>query len=133
MVRHPRQLAGACASGLAATAVDVGALVALVHRGAPVALATFVGCTAGAVTSFTVSKYVAFADRSALSARQLARFAVIAVGTALLMAVAMQLVAVRLGVPYLLAKLVCAALVFIGWSFPAQRRLFAGRVVASSL
>jgi hypothetical protein len=35
----------------------------------------------------------------------------------------MQLVAVRLGVPYLLAKLICAAIVFAVWTYPAQRRL----------
>jgi putative flippase GtrA len=124
-LRSHRHLLGACAAGVAATAVDVGALATLVHRGAPVALATFVGCAAGAVTSFTVSKYVAFGDHSPVSAGQLARFAVIALVTALVMAAAMQLVAVGLGVPYLLAKLLCAAAIFVGWSFPAQRRLFA--------
>ena len=35
----------------------------------------------------------------------------------------MQVVAVWVGVPYLLAKVVCAAAVFAVWSFPAQRRL----------
>jgi hypothetical protein len=39
------------------------------------------------------------------------------------MALAMQLVAVKLGVPYLLAKLICAATVFAVWTYPAQRRL----------
>jgi hypothetical protein len=45
------------------------------------------------------------------------------VATATLMALAMQLFAVKLGVPYLLAKLICAALVFAAWTYPAQRRL----------
>jgi hypothetical protein len=39
------------------------------------------------------------------------------------MAIAMQLVAVELGVSYLIAKLVCAAAVFAAWTYPAQRRL----------
>jgi hypothetical protein len=32
-------------------------------------------------------------------------------------------VAVVLGVPYLLAKLICAICVFAVWTYPAQRRL----------
>jgi putative flippase GtrA len=35
----------------------------------------------------------------------------------------MQLVAVDLHVPYLLAKSICAAVVFVLWSYPAQKRL----------
>ena len=27
------------------------------------------------------------------------------------------------GVPYLLAKVICSALVFLAWTYPAQRRL----------
>jgi putative flippase GtrA len=51
------------------------------------------------------------------------RFGLVAVVTAIWMALAMQLVAVELGVPYLLAKLICAAVVFAVWTYPAQRRL----------
>jgi putative flippase GtrA len=123
--RIDRHLLGASVSAVAATSVDVAALSTLVHRGAPIALATFVGCTAGAVTSFTVSKYLAFADRRPVSLDQVGRFAVLALISALIMSAAMHVVASDLHVPYLLAKLVCAALVFIGWSFPAQRRIFA--------
>jgi hypothetical protein len=39
------------------------------------------------------------------------------------MALAMHLVAVTLGVPYLVAKLICAAVVFAAWTYPAQRRI----------
>ena len=60
---------------------------------------------AGAAVGFTLNKYVAFRDRSPITLPQLARFGIVAVATALLMALAMQLVAVKLGVPYLLAKL----------------------------
>jgi hypothetical protein len=37
--------------------------------------------------------------------------------------------AVTLGVPYLLAKLICAAIVFAVWTYPAQRRLVFRRAV----
>lgn len=105
------------------SALDVSVLVLMVEHGARVPVAAFCGATAGAVMNFVINKYFAFRDRSPLSARQIARFAGVAVGTALLMALAMWLVAVQLGVPYLLAKLLCAAAVFAVWTYPAQRRL----------
>lgn len=110
-------------SGAVATAVDVTTLVAEVHAGVPIALAAFVAATAGAVVGFTLGKYVAFRDRRRLTLAQVARFAAVALGTALLMAGAMQLLAVELRVPYLVAKLVCSALVFAAWTYPAQRRI----------
>lgn len=103
--------------------LDVAVLVLLVEHGAPVAGAAFCGAASGAVTNFALNKYVAFRDRSPITGRQLARFGLVAVAAAMLMAIAMQLVAVELGVPYLIAKLVCAAAVFAVWTYPAQRRL----------
>jgi hypothetical protein len=35
----------------------------------------------------------------------------------------MELIAVQLRVPYLVAKLVCSAFVFGAWTYPAQRLL----------
>jgi putative flippase GtrA len=70
-----------------------------------------------------MNKYIAFRDRTPITWQQLGRFGAVAVTTALLMALSMQLVAVELGVPYLLAKLICAVLVFVAWGYPAQRRL----------
>jgi putative flippase GtrA len=110
-------------SGGAATAVDVSTLVLMVRHGTPIPLAAFMGCAAGAVVCFTLNKYIAFRDRSKVTWQQLVRFGLVAVATALLMALAMELIAVQLGVPYLLAKVICAALVFVAWSYPAQRRL----------
>ena len=118
-----RELAAAGAGGAVGSALDVAVLVLLVEHGAPVPFAALVAAAAGAVVNFTLNKYVAFRDRSRITGRQLARFGTVAVATAILMAGAMQLVAVELGVPYLLAKLMCAAIVFAVWTYPAQRRL----------
>src|SRR5256885_4570262 len=109
--------------GACATAVDVATLVLLVQHGTPIALAAFVACAAGAVVCFTLNKYIAFRDRSRITWQQLGRFGFVAVTTALLMALSMELIAVKLGVPYLLAKVICAVLVFVAWGYPAQRRL----------
>jgi putative flippase GtrA len=122
-VKNIREVAAAGAGGAVGSVLDVATLVLLVEHGARVPVAAFCGAALGAVVNFTLNKYLAFRDHSRISRRQLARFGLVAVATAILMALAMQLVAVKLGVPYLLAKLICAAVVFAVWTYPAQRRL----------
>jgi len=119
---HARHALTAGLGGIVGSAIDIAVLVLLVEGGAPVALAAFVGATAGAGVCFSVNKYWAFRDPSPLSMRQIGAFGLVAVGTALLMAAAMQVVSVWGGVPYLLAKVLCAAAVFVLWSYPGQRR-----------
>ena len=108
---------------LIAAGLGGAVLVLMVEHGAPVAAAAFAGAAAGAATNFALNKYVAFRDRSPITGRQLARFGLVAVATAVLRAGAMQLVSVERHVPYLFAKLICAALIFAVWTYPAQRRL----------
>jgi len=125
------QLAGAGLSGAVATGLDVTTLVLLVERGhLSVPVAAFCAATVGALAGFLMNKHLAFRDRSPVSLRQLVRFGLVAVATALIMALMMKLVAVELGVPYLLAKLLCAAAVFAAWTYPAQRRLVFRSVAA---
>jgi putative flippase GtrA len=118
-----RQLLASGFGGVAATAVDVGALVIQTRHGTPVPVAAFISAALGACVGFTLNKYVAFRDRSAITASQLGRFGIVAVLTALLMAAAMWLVSVKLHAPVLVAKLICSAAVFVAWTYPAQRRL----------
>jgi putative flippase GtrA len=120
--RNARSLLGAGAGGITATLLDVLVLATLVRHGVPVAVAAFTGALAGAVACFLFNKHVAFSDRSPTTVVQVARFTLIAVATALMMAAAMHVVAVWIGVPVLAAKLVCAAVVFVAWSYPAQKR-----------
>ena len=127
-MKNLRQLATAGVGGAVGTGLDIAVLVLLVEHGTSVPVAAFFGAAAGALVNFAINKYVAFRDHSRISAMQLARFGLVTVATAILMAVAMQLVAVDLGVPYLLAKLICAAVVFAVWTYPAQRRLVFRRV-----
>jgi putative flippase GtrA len=131
-MKNPIQLLAAGLSGVVATVIDVGALLLLVGLHVPVPLATFLAGLAGAGANFVVNKYVAFRDRSPLNLGQVARFYFVAVVTALLMAAAMKLVAVDLGVPLLVAKLGCAAVLFVTWSYPAQRRLVFARQGAAA-
>jgi putative flippase GtrA len=122
-VRNTRELLASGFGGAVGTAVDVSVLVLMVQHGIAIAASAFSGAAAGAAMNFALNKYVAFQDRSPIISLQIVRFGIVAVATAILMALAMQLVAVTLGVPYLLAKLICAALVFAAWTYPAQRRL----------
>ena len=122
-MNNTRELVVAGVGGAVGSMLDVSVLVLMVEHGAPVAGAAFCGAAAGAVTNFMLNRRFAFRDRSPITGKQLVRFGLVAVATAMLMALAMQLVAVMLGVPYLIAKLVCAALVFAAWTYPAQRRL----------
>jgi putative flippase GtrA len=110
--------------GVVGTAADVAVLTILVESGAPIAPSAFIGALAGAVVCFVMNKYVAFRDRTPVRVGQLVAFGLVAAATALIMALAMQVVAVDLGVPYLLAKAMCAAAVFVLWSYPAQQRVF---------
>jgi len=113
-------LATLCA--MLAGVVDVVVLTVLVELGAPIALAAAISTALAAATAFLGNKYVAFRDRAPLSVQQVATFVAIAAGTTLLTAAAMQLVAVHLGVPYLIAKGIVGTATFVGWSYPAQRR-----------
>ena len=110
-------------AGLSATAVDVIILAILVHAGVDVALAAFAGAAGGAGPCFLLNKYVAFRDHRPIELRQVAMFAMVAFGSATLMAITMHVACARGHLPYLFAKLVCGLLVFACWSYPAQRRL----------
>jgi putative flippase GtrA len=122
VTRNARSVLGASAGGVTATLLDISVLWTLVHAGVAVALAAFVGALSGAVACFVINKRVAFADRSPVTFEQVGRFSLVAVATALFMAAAMHVVAVWGGVPVLAAKLVCAAVVFVAWSYPAQKK-----------
>src|SRR3982751_2403821 len=99
LVKNPRELLSAAVAGSSGTGVDLGVLVVLVGQRVPIPLATFIAALAGAATNFTLNKYVAFRDRSPISLGQVARFYVVAVIAALLMAAAMEIATANLAVP----------------------------------
>lgn len=119
--------------GAVGTVADIGSLILLVQvLRFPIPVSAFVASGVGAAVCFVMNKYVAFRDRSPVRLSQVVRFGLVAVATACLMAVMMKLVAVDLHVPYLVAKIGCAAAVFVAWTYPAQRRLvFTGRHVTA--
>jgi putative flippase GtrA len=114
-------------ASIAAGVVDMAVLVAMVESGTRVPLATFIAAVCGAVIHFALSKSFAFRDRSPVLGQML-RFTGVSLATAALLALAMQLFAVALGMPYVLAKLQCSVLVFAAWTYPAQRYLVFRRI-----
>ena len=130
-MKNPRELLTAGIGGVFGTGVDIAVLVLLVGHHVPIPLATFMASLAGAVTQFTINKYVAFRDRSPINLRQIVRYDFVAIVTALLMAAAMKIAtAANPGLPVVVAKLACAAVVFAIWTYPAQRRLVFARGAA---
>jgi putative flippase GtrA len=111
-------------SGMVATGVDVAALVLLVELfRSHVTIAAFLAATLGGVTNFLINKYWAFDDEAPLEVRQITIYALVALVTAAFTAAAIHILAVLIGVPYLIAKAIAAALVFLIWTYPAQARL----------
>jgi putative flippase GtrA len=131
-VKNHRELLTAGIAGVTGTGVDVAVLVVLLAHHVTIVPATFIAAVAGAATSFTLNKYVAFRDRSPLRLSQVVRFDLVALVAALLVAAAMKLVVGKLDVPVVAAKLACAAVVFAVWTYPAQRRLVFARAEAAS-
>ena len=123
MSERQRRMLLASVGGLTATGVDVLVLALLAERGWPIGLAAFFGAVSGALFCFVINKYVAFRDLRPIGLKQLTTFAIVSLTTAVLMAGAMFLVCDLGHLPYLVGKIICAGVVFLIWSYPAQRRL----------
>ncbi|HET6610761.1 MAG TPA: GtrA family protein [Kofleriaceae bacterium] len=111
-------------SGLAATCIDFAVLVSLVEVGhLHVAVAAFCGAAAGAAVNFVINKFWTFRCPRPIDAKQIGTFALVALGTCVLVAAAIQVLAVWLGVPYILAKVLASVAAFLFWTYPAQAKL----------
>ena len=109
--------------GAVGSVFDVVTLLLLVKlTPASIPLSAFLAAGVGAVVCFVMNKFIAFRDGTPVTVELVVRFGLVAVATGLLTAGAMKIVAVDLHVPVVIAKAICAALVFVAWTFPAQRR-----------
>jgi len=109
--------------GAVGSVFDVVTLVLLVRcTPTSIPVAAFLASSVGAVVCFLMNKYIAFRDGTPVTVEQVVRFGLVAVATGLLTAGAMKIVAVDMHVPVVMAKAICAAAVFLAWTFPAQRR-----------
>lgn len=117
------QAAIAGLGGVVSTGLDFAVLATLVESGCAVGPAAWLGTCAGAALGFGWNRRFVFADRSPLRWQQVACFAFVALVGAVAMAVSMHVAVAFCGLPYLIAKALCAVLVFAVWNLPAQRRL----------
>ena len=123
LVRNPREMLAAGLGGAVGSVFDVVTLVLLVKLSpASIPLSAFLAAGVGAVVCFLMNKYIAFRDGTPVTIEQVVRFGLVAVATGILTAGGMKIVAVDLHVPVILAKGICAAAVFLAWTFPAQKR-----------
>jgi putative flippase GtrA len=122
-VKNVRELVICGVGGALGTGIDVVVLLLLVKIGLPIPLAAFFAAANGACLCFLVNKYFAFRDRSPLRFEQMARFIVVALGSAILIAGFMKIFAVELAWPVVPSKLLSAAIVFLIWTYPVQRRV----------
>lgn len=123
-------------ASLVATAVDFGAMIALVElAGARPDLATLVGASAGAVTNFSIGRTWTFRAEGGPLGAQVARYALVSGMSAVWNAIGEHLLAGRLGAPYVLARVAVAVFVSVAWNYPAQRYFVFKKTapVASSL
>jgi putative flippase GtrA len=117
------------ASGLLATATDAVTMILLVEAiGVAPAAAAAAAALAGAIVAFALNRRWAFRDPRPLAAGHVARFAIVALGSAAIGAALVHLLtAAPLAVPYLAARLAAAALAFVTFTYPAQSRLVFAR------
>lgn len=121
------------AVGAAATAADLAALTALVELAhlSP-ALANLPALLVGVLIQYFGNKYLAFRDHSRDHLRQGTAFALVEVGTVALNALAFHLLVTAVALPYGLARVAGSALVYVGFSYPLWRRVFAAGVTRPS-
>jgi putative flippase GtrA len=125
--RHPqRQRIAAAIGGILATAADVSVLAMCCRAQVAIGVAAVCGVAAGGLLGFFWNKRVSFCNREPIARTQVVRFVSVVAVTACLMALCMQLLSAWFGLPYLIAKLISSSLVFLTWTFPAQRRLVFG-------
>lgn len=112
--------------GVGASVADFALLAALVEMGrVRPELAVVPAMLLGLMIQFVGNKYFAFGDRSVVSVGQAAAFLGVEVGTLLLGAGCFALL-VSWQLPYGIARLLAAALVYFGFSFPLWRCVFGG-------
>lgn len=116
------QLARHHASSGVATGVDFGVMIALVELlHLPPVFGTAVGSTAGAVTNFWMGRHWTYhADGDAVG-RQLIRYVIVAICSLGWNTLGEYIFVNRLGVHYVLGRVITAVIVSNVWNYPMQR------------
>jgi putative flippase GtrA len=110
------------ASSFLATTVDFGVMI-LAHEIASLSptLSTVVGATCGAIVNFMLGRHWTFRATSDRAHAQAVKYAVVSATSLALNALGEHLLADRLHVQYVVARLCVALAVSVLWNFPLQR------------
>ena len=110
------------ASSIVATVVDFGTMIAMhEHLGLSPAWSTVVGASCGAASNFTLGRYWTFRATQDRAHAQAWKYAVVSAASLGLNALGEHLLAERLHVQYVVARLGVALAVSVLWNFPLQR------------
>ena len=108
-------------SSLVATAVDYAIMIACVSAfGLSPVVGTVLGALCGAVTSFTLGRRWVFDARKGDLRGQALRYAMVST-VSLCCNAGGEWVLVRVGLQYVIARVVASTVVGIGWNFPMHR------------
>jgi len=119
--RSRKTVIGAALSSAVATGVDLAFFLVLIRvLSCHVTWAAFVSAALGGTTNFLINKYWVFRDGTPLRPETAARYALVSLANAFLVAGVVHLLAVVLGVHDLAAKALAAVVAFVAWSYPAQ-------------
>ncbi len=111
--------------GALATAVDLSVLAVLVHvTGVAPREASPLALLLGVAVQFLGNKVFAFRDRSGAWGRQALAFGAVEVVALALNLVGFEILALRLGVPVLAARIVVSAVVYGGFCLPSWSMVF---------
>lgn len=109
-------------AALISTAVDFAVMVLCVSGlGAAPSIGTAIGATAGGVTNFMLGRHWTFEAGEGAAAPQALRYAFVSGASRGWNTLGEWVLSERIGVQYVLARLVVALAVSVLWNFPMQR------------
>lgn len=127
-----RTFARSVAVGLVATAADLTTLALMIDAmGARPVVANVPALLVGTAVQFVGNKRWAFGDRSVTTLAQGIWFGVVAGVTLFLNAFGFHLLVARVGVHYLVARLLADAVVYVAFTFPLWHLIFRGERVSA--
>jgi putative flippase GtrA len=109
-------------TSLMATGVDYLTMIVLVSMaGVKPVPATAIAATAGAITSFTFNRHFTYQATDVAARRQVWRFLLVSGSSLALNTVGEYLLHDRVGLQYILARVVTSTIVSGGWNYPMLR------------
>jgi putative flippase GtrA len=107
---------------IVATGIDFGTMSILISGlGFFAPLATAIGAAVGGLSNFVLGRYWIFSAKDGHAGEQAWRYVLVSAVSLGLNAGGEYILHDRLGIQYLLARVIIASAVSVGWNFPIQR------------